>query len=966
MNHLLPYLKWLHFRIDMTTQTSLVSGLRGILIVLTWQIIYKGVSSSTCQSSPCLYYSNSNALKAIEISSSKVHSVVPNLQSIEAVDVHVKLNLVHWSETQPNAIRRLNITSGKVEDVLTDSNLGRIDGLAVEWESDLIYWTDNTNKRIEVAQLDGENRRSLITSGTRTPRGIVVDPRKGYMFWISRQFQSRIERATLSGGNKKTLVNFNGWFPPHPNEITIDFSANRLYWVDTYRTIESIDFNGNNKQNFKTLPSGSSPNEIVLHNGVFYLSDSSSHVIDRIDQATKQSLGSYTGLGSSSVLGMAMFSPLQQPKGSSACHNNGGCSHLCLLTPGGSKCACPPGEVLKDDGKTCQENKGSSALLLLADKTQQALYKIPLASDASSVSATLLPLSSVRRPVGVDFDPVEGYVYWSDSYRDEIFRARLNGSSQEQIVDSLRTPDGIAVDAVGRNLYWTDRGSDRIEVSKLDGSFRKTLVYKNLHGPVDIVLDVENGYMYWAQGASGFNAKIEQADMDGTNRKVIISWSFLFYRLPIGLALDKENNRLYFVDEHSTDISFVSLSTGTRSKVLSRPTFNYPEGIVVHGDFVYWTETRGQGGAVYRADKTSGGNVEKIVGGLHGPEDICIYDANDSVQTINSSCRTNNGGCSHLCLLTPSGHQCACPNEMKLKNDKKTCHFSEFLLFADSGRHTIYTINLDNQAQPRALKLGNTPSPEALDFDPQKRFIYWSDVQLRQISRALPDGSAKEVIVNGLQRPRGLAVDYVGRNLYWTDFDANKIEVAKLNGSDRKVLFSQNIQKPVDIVLDLKNGTMYWSSWSNTRPTIERAAMDGSTRTTLVRFSNSWNPPRPNGLALDPENSRLYWVDTSKYVIQYTDLQQGNGATVTLSVRRYYLIQAYGLTLKENTLYWSTYGSIYSADKKTGANVHRLTGNVMTPRDVHVYHNYTGIPGNHPCSLVNGWCTHLCLLKPGG
>lgn len=134
-------------------------------------------------------------------------------------------------------------------------------------------------------------------------------------------------------------------------------------------------------------------------------------------------------------------------------------------------------------------------------------------------------------------------------------------------------------------------------------------------------------------------------------------------------------------------------------------------------------------------------------------------------------------------------------------------HFSEFLLFADSGRQKIYTINLDNQAQPSALKLGNTPSPEALDFDPQKSFIYWSDVQLHQISRAHPDGSAKEVIVNtGLQRPKGLAVDYVGRNLYWTDFDANKIEVAKLNGSDRKVLFSRNVQKPVDVVLDLKNG----------------------------------------------------------------------------------------------------------------------------------------------------------------
>lgn len=142
------------------------------------------------------------------------------------------------------------------------------------------------------------------------------------MFWISRRFQSRIERATLSGGNKKTLVNFNGWFASHPNEITLDFSANRIYWVDTYRTLESIDFNGNNRKHFKTLPYGSSPNEIVLYSGVFYISDSGSHNISKIDQATKQSLGSYTGLGSSSVLGLAMFSSLQQPKGKNKIYIN--------------------------------------------------------------------------------------------------------------------------------------------------------------------------------------------------------------------------------------------------------------------------------------------------------------------------------------------------------------------------------------------------------------------------------------------------------------------------------------------------------------------------------------------------------------------------------------------------------------------------------------------------------------------
>ena len=33
--------------------------------------------------------------------------------------------------------------------------------------------------------------------------------------------------------------------------------------------------------------------------------------------------------------------------------NNGGCSHLCLLTPDGYQCACPLGSSLDSDGKKC-------------------------------------------------------------------------------------------------------------------------------------------------------------------------------------------------------------------------------------------------------------------------------------------------------------------------------------------------------------------------------------------------------------------------------------------------------------------------------------------------------------------------------------------------------------------------------------------------------------------------------------
>ena len=38
--------------------------------------------------------------------------------------------------------------------------------------------------------------------------------------------------------------------------------------------------------------------------------------------------------------------------------NNGGCSHLCLISPGGNtfKCACPDYFLLSRDGRTCLAN----------------------------------------------------------------------------------------------------------------------------------------------------------------------------------------------------------------------------------------------------------------------------------------------------------------------------------------------------------------------------------------------------------------------------------------------------------------------------------------------------------------------------------------------------------------------------------------------------------------------------------
>lgn len=63
--------------------------------------------------------------------------------------------------------------------VIIRDDLGQVDGIAVEWESGLLYWTDFIFERIEVATLDGKFRKTLISTSLYSPRGIAVDPKSG-------------------------------------------------------------------------------------------------------------------------------------------------------------------------------------------------------------------------------------------------------------------------------------------------------------------------------------------------------------------------------------------------------------------------------------------------------------------------------------------------------------------------------------------------------------------------------------------------------------------------------------------------------------------------------------------------------------------------------------------------------------------------------------------------------------------
>ena len=53
------------------------------------------------------------------------------------------------------------------------------EGLAVDWVSRTLYFTDSALDRIEVSDLDGNYRKVLISDNLTNPRSIVLEPSAG-------------------------------------------------------------------------------------------------------------------------------------------------------------------------------------------------------------------------------------------------------------------------------------------------------------------------------------------------------------------------------------------------------------------------------------------------------------------------------------------------------------------------------------------------------------------------------------------------------------------------------------------------------------------------------------------------------------------------------------------------------------------------------------------------------------------
>ncbi|XP_032221449.2 low-density lipoprotein receptor-related protein 6 isoform X2 [Nematostella vectensis] len=887
-----------------------------------------------------IFFSNASNINKLEPNSTTITPVIFNLDSAVALDVDVRDRRIYWSDTRTKAIKRAQIDGTFIEDIIT-TNIGVCDGLAIEWRTRRIYWTDRTYRFIQVATLDGSRRHVLISSGLDKPRGIAVHPQAGLMFWTDWGENPKIERARLDGQKRQEIVTSNiGW----PNSIAVDYAANRLFWVDAIRdSLESSDLDGRARRTLFRQP-GLQPFGVSILGKHVYWSDWASEGIHMNRMGTGKLEKSVYNVGNM-PMGVAVFDKSRQPPGNNTCSKqNGGCSYLCLPSATGTQCACPWESLLSSDNKSCA--KASEIFMLVSDPEIPAIYKIYL--DVPNHNRGVL---SVNETTDITYDRFEDRIYWIDGAQRNIHRAYMNMTEHEQFGMYTVRPESLALDWLGRHLYWTDAGTKRIEAAQLDTGIQAPVIMAGLDKPRGLVLDPPNGHMFWTDWGS--KPKIEKSNMDGTSRWTLLDKDLIW---PNALTIDYQSKRLFWADAKLNRIEVCDWYGENRKPVFEKRGM-HPFGMAFFGDKLYWTDYKTK--SVQELSLSSG--VSKpFVRRLSFPRGLYVYDPSTYKTAVSSLCQY--AGCSHLCFIRHGGYTCTCPSGYRLGRNRKTCiRANEFLLFIDAIAVSLNILPLDdtNIWTPVSVLPGKAVQPADLDYDPVEDAIFWTDTFTGTInSYNMQTRKSMTLHRCNVERPDGIGVDWIGRNLYWTDSGKGRIEVSRLDGTARKVLIQDDLERPTALVLFPEEGTMFFSDCGS-RPKMEKAYMDGTSRITFVDRKITC----PTSLNIDRQSERIYWLDDNRDGI-WSVFFNGANREVTYFERGTF---PWGITLSGLITFVSDWkrGNIYKLSIETNVELNiTVAEEIKKPTAIRYYNQSRYNFVESQCSLNNGGCSDLCLLRP--
>ncbi|KAL0983660.1 hypothetical protein UPYG_G00130910 [Umbra pygmaea] len=258
--------------------------------------------------------------------------------------------MVYWTDITSPSISKANLQGGEPIPVIT-SDLESPEGIAIDHLSRLVFWTDSMKNHIEVATLDGSQRRVLINSDLVNPRAIIVDPVNGNMYWADwNRDAPKIEMAAMDGTSRRVLVRDDLGLP---NGLTYDPQSALLCWADAGTHMMEC-MNPVHGSRRKVLEGVQYPFGMTSYGKNIYYTDWTRDALLVVDRHAGKETDEFLPQKRTRLYGITLATA-QCPSGQNYCAvNNGGCTHLCLATPGSRSCVCPTEAV----GVGCVERDG--------------------------------------------------------------------------------------------------------------------------------------------------------------------------------------------------------------------------------------------------------------------------------------------------------------------------------------------------------------------------------------------------------------------------------------------------------------------------------------------------------------------------------------------------------------------------------------------------------------------------------
>ncbi|XP_063833945.1 prolow-density lipoprotein receptor-related protein 1-like [Ostrinia nubilalis] len=687
---------------------------------------------STVNATPLLVFSNRHEVRAVELASLTSRALLSALKNTVALDWLGRPAApprLFWTDVVDDKIYSgtLHGTSLSGIEVVVEQGLWTVEGIAVDWVAENLYWVESGLHQIEVARLDGRWRRTLLSGDMDSPRAIAVDPRVGYLFWSDWDAAAaRIERASLAGRGRRVLVRVgplgggawpNGIALDHlahrlywidarqaaragrvgplgggawPNGIALDHLAHRLYWIDARSdAIHTTTYDGTGYQEvLRGHAALSHPFAVTLFESHVYWTDWRSNSVVRADK--------WRG-GHVAVVQRTLTQPFdlkvihpsrQPPAASNPCAGNGNCSHLCLIdAPAARVCACPHLMRLAPDNVTCEVHE-KVILIARREEIRGVDWDEPALALAPAITAPHL-----RAPAHLATLAADGAVLWADTEPALALAPAITAPH-------LRAPAHLATLAADGAVLWADTETGEIKRANIRGGAAATLVEGAGDGGAGVALAVCARLLYYAAPGAllAADARGRRAARLLTLRGNVTAlacdpirgqlyWAIgagaserietadgaggnqrELLRAPhvagvSGLAVDADGNRLYWINTGTATIQYLDLDH-MNVTTLALEWGSRPAALALAGARLLWADAAG--GALRSCRAPDCADSRPLL--QHAGDVLALRVYDPATEAGAGACAR--AACAHLCLPVARDRSvCRCALGYELKGD---------------------------------------------------------------------------------------------------------------------------------------------------------------------------------------------------------------------------------------------------------------------------------------------------------